>query len=53
MLRPALTTLAPPFEREGELATLELLKMIEGGAAGESHSLLPSLINRESIAAVR
>ncbi len=52
MLRPALTTLAPPFEREGELATLELLKMIEG-AAGESHSLLPSLINRESIAAVR
>jgi DNA-binding LacI/PurR family transcriptional regulator len=53
MLRPALTTLAPPYERQGELATQELLKMIETGAPGESHSLLPSLINRESIAKLR
>jgi LacI family transcriptional regulator len=48
MLRPALSTLAPPFERMGELATQTLLKMIDGGK-GASTSLPPALVMRDSI----
>ena len=52
MLRPALTTLSPQFERMGELATQTLLKMIDGGE-GASAAVLPSLVMRDSIAELR
>jgi LacI family transcriptional regulator len=48
MLRPALSTLAPPFEKMGELATQTLLKMIDGGE-GQSAALPPALIMRDSL----
>ncbi|MEO6434583.1 MAG: LacI family DNA-binding transcriptional regulator [Tepidisphaeraceae bacterium] len=48
MLRPALTTLAAPYERMGEIATDMLLKMIDGGEA-TSLSLSASLIMRDSV----
>ncbi|MEA2711083.1 MAG: LacI family transcriptional regulator [Phycisphaerales bacterium] len=52
MLRPALSTLAPPFERMGELATQTLLKMIDGGGAGESAAIPPSLVMRDTVRAI-
>ena len=52
MLRPALTTLSPQFERMGELATQTLLTMIDGGE-GASAAVLPSLVMRDSIAELR
>src|SRR5689334_2615471 len=45
MLHPALTTLAPQFERMGALAAQTLLKMIDGGD-GESVALPPALLMR-------
>jgi DNA-binding LacI/PurR family transcriptional regulator len=48
MLRPALSTLSPPCEKMGELATQTLLKMIAGGE-GESAALPPVLIMRDSV----
>jgi LacI family transcriptional regulator len=48
MLRPALTTLAAPYEQMGETATRMLLSMIEGGEAA-SVSLAASLIMRDSV----
>ena len=47
MIRPALTTMASPYEKMGEVATETLLKLIEGGE-GASVSLLPSLNMRDS-----
>lgn len=51
MLCPALSTLAPPFERLGELATQTLLNMIEG-RPGESAQLAPSLVERATLRAI-
>jgi LacI family transcriptional regulator len=48
MLRPALSTLAPQFEKMGELATRTLLAMIDG-QAGESAAVPPSLIMRDTV----
>lgn len=51
MLRPALTTLAPQYDRMGEFATHTLLDMIVG-RAGQSLAVPPQLVMRESIAPV-
>jgi LacI family transcriptional regulator len=48
MLRPALTTLAAPYEQMGETATRMLLNMIDGGESA-SVSLTASLIMRDSV----
>jgi DNA-binding LacI/PurR family transcriptional regulator len=51
MLRPALTTLAAPYEQMGEVATRMLLDMIDGGGTEPvaSVSLEASLIMRDSV----
>jgi len=51
MLRPALSTLAPPFDQLGELATHTLLKMIDGGD-GESATMPPALVMRDTVRAI-
>jgi DNA-binding LacI/PurR family transcriptional regulator len=51
MLCPALSTLAPAFDRLGELATQTLLKMIDG-LPGQSATLPPSLLMRDSVRAI-
>jgi DNA-binding LacI/PurR family transcriptional regulator len=51
MLYPALTTLAPQFERMGELAAQSLLNMIDGSPA-ESAAIPPSLVMRETVRAI-
>ena len=48
MLRPALTTLSPPFEQIAEVATTTLLQMIEGGP-GASAALMPKVSMRDSV----
>jgi LacI family transcriptional regulator len=48
MLRPALSTLSPQFEKMGEIATRTLLSMIEGGEA-RSTTLAPTLTMRDSV----
>lgn len=48
MLRPALTTLAPPLERMGELATETVLAMIDGKEAA-STALPAKLAMRQSV----
>ena len=48
MLRPALSTLAPQFDKIGEVATQTLLQMIDG-KPGESTAVAPSLIMRDSV----
>jgi DNA-binding LacI/PurR family transcriptional regulator len=48
MMRPTMSTLAPQFEKMGELASAMLLKMIEG-KPGVSTMVLPSLNMRESV----
>jgi LacI family transcriptional regulator len=51
MLCPALSTLAPAFDRLGELATQTLLDMVDG-APGQSAAIPPSLLMRNSVRAV-
>jgi LacI family transcriptional regulator len=51
MLHPALTTLAPQFERMGALAAQTLLKMIDGGE-GESAALPPALLMRATVRSI-
>jgi DNA-binding LacI/PurR family transcriptional regulator len=48
MMRPTMSTLAPQFEKMGELASAMLLKMI-AGKPGVSTMVLPSLNMRESV----
>jgi LacI family transcriptional regulator len=48
MLRPALSTLAPPFERMGELATQTILSMIDGNE-GVSVALPAAIVMRSSV----
>jgi LacI family transcriptional regulator len=52
MLRPSLTTLAPQFEAMAELATMTLLRMIEGGEP-QSAALAPKLVPRQSLRAIK
>jgi len=51
MLHPALTALAPQFERMGELATQALLNMIDGAPA-ESAAVPPELVMRDTVRAI-
>ena len=49
MVRPALTTLAPQYERLGEAATAILLEMLDGKES-RSVALPPTLVMRQSVA---
>jgi LacI family transcriptional regulator len=48
MVRPTLSTLAPPYDQMGQRATETLLDLIEG-REGKSLSLPPKLIMRQSV----
>jgi LacI family transcriptional regulator len=52
MLYPGLTTLAPQFERMGELAAQTLLKMIDG-SPGESAAMPPALMMRATVSSIK
>jgi DNA-binding LacI/PurR family transcriptional regulator len=51
MLHPALTTLAPQYERMGELAVQSLFDMLAGSPA-ESAAIPPALVMRETVRAI-
>ncbi len=53
MLCPALSTLAPAFDRLGELATQTLLSMILDGAPGASAAIPPTLVMRDTVRAIK
>ena len=53
MLHPALTTLAPQFDRMGELATQSLLSMIADGVTSDSLAVPPALVMRETVRAIK
>ena len=52
MLHPALTTLAPQFERMGELAAQMLMKLIDGAPA-ESAAIPPALMMRATVSSIK